>query len=376
MSRRTRSGILTEGSRLCILLSCTLIVSSCRPVQDGGPPDVRPDVTLASETVGWDAIVGALLGVFDKVDVVALGEAHWRKQDSDLRIALIRHPDFPKRVRHIIVEFGNSLYQPILDRYISGENVPLHELQPVWQDTTQIGVWDSPLYAQFFEAVREVNLTLPQSRRLRVLAGDPAIDWTGIRDRSAYERAMAQRDASPTSIVRNQVLAKGEKALLIYGSAHLYRTGGITKALQKSHPGRIFVVGVMGGNNAVYRKFETALSSSKRPVLVALRGTPFGSFTANDFLGGELKLVKGLRERSVREGLEDSLGVGSQRPIPRLQEVSPFDPKTTLAEVEDVCVYLGGTADVESLVAPTDIPATYRAEIERRRKIVAAVPGR
>jgi hypothetical protein len=371
---RTPLWILTNG-----VLSCVLIMGVAPNAQSGALPDVRPDITLASETVGWDAIAGAVLAVFDKADVVALGEAHRRKQDSDLRIALVRHPDFPKKVRNIVVEFGNSLYQPTLDRYIRGESVPLAELQAVWQNTTQVGLWDSPLYAQFFAAVREVNLKLPESRRLRVLAGDPAIDWTSVRDRTAYDRAMVRRDDSPASIVRDQVLAKGQKALLIYGPGHLYRTGGITKALQDRHPGRIFVVGVIGGSNPVYEKFENALSSSRRPVLVPLRGTVFGSFGADEFLGGQLKVVKGLRPIRPLEALADLLGLGTQdAPKPQLQEVSPFHPKATLADVEDACVYLGGTADVEDLVEPDSAiynRAPYQAEIDRRRKIIASGPG-
>ena len=80
---------------------------------------------------------------------------------------------------------------------------------------------------------------------------------------------MARRDDSPVSIVRSEILAKGQKALLIYGTGHLYRTGGISKALQDSHSGRIFVMSVMGGNNPVYGEFDRAFSSSKRPVLVS-----------------------------------------------------------------------------------------------------------
>jgi hypothetical protein len=372
---RTPLWILTNG-----VLSCVLIIGVSPNAQGGALPDARPDIALPSETVGWNAIAGALLGVFDKVDVVALGEAHRRKQDSDLRIALVRHPDFPKKVRNIVVEFGNAFYQPTLDRYIRGENVPLAELQPAWQNTTQVGLWDSPLYAQFFAAVREINLKLPEIRKLRVLAGDPAIDWSSVRDRAAYDRAMVRRDDSPASIVRDQVLAKGQKALLIYGAGHLYRTGGITKALQDSHPGQIFVVGVIGGSNPVYEKFENALSSSRRPVLVPLRGTVFGSFSADEFLGGQLKVVKGLRpRRPLREALEAFLGIGTQdAPKPQLQEVSPFHPKAILADVEDACVYLGGTADVEDLVepdSPIDNRAPYQAEIDRRRKIIASGPG-
>jgi len=33
---------------------------------------------------------------------------HRRSLDSDLRIALVRHPDFAKKVRSIVVEFAST----------------------------------------------------------------------------------------------------------------------------------------------------------------------------------------------------------------------------------------------------------------------------
>src|SRR5262245_14696054 len=58
----------------------------------------RPNLRLPDEAAGIDAIARALIAAFDQVDIVALGEAHLRSVDSDLRIALIRHPDFAKKV--------------------------------------------------------------------------------------------------------------------------------------------------------------------------------------------------------------------------------------------------------------------------------------
>jgi hypothetical protein len=42
------------------------------------------------------------------------------------------------KVRFIVVEWGNPLYQPILDRYIKGEDIPLPKLQQVWRNQTQV----------------------------------------------------------------------------------------------------------------------------------------------------------------------------------------------------------------------------------------------
>jgi uncharacterized iron-regulated protein len=102
-----------------------------------------PNVHLPTEAAGLDAIARALMAAFDQVDVVALGEVHGRRADSDLRIALVRHPDFAKKVRSIVVEFGSTTAQATLDRYIRGENVSSAQLARVWK-TTSTGVWPPP----------------------------------------------------------------------------------------------------------------------------------------------------------------------------------------------------------------------------------------
>src|SRR5215472_7664212 len=119
----------------------------------------RPNWGLPDEAAGFDGIVRALISAFDQADIVALGEAHDRKVDSDLRIALVRHPDFAKKVRSIVVEFGSTTEQATLDRYIRGENLSPAQLAQVWKTPTQAanGVWDDPIYPDFFAAVRDVN---------------------------------------------------------------------------------------------------------------------------------------------------------------------------------------------------------------------------
>jgi hypothetical protein len=268
-----------------------------RPPTGTGSADIRPNIRLASETEGWDGVVEALLSAYDGVDVIALGEAHARKVDSDLRLRLIRHPDFPKKVHFIIVEFGNSLYQPLLDRYINGEDVPITELRHVWRDTTQIGGWNSVVYPEFLAAVREVNQTLPKAGRLRVIAGDPPIDWGKVRSRKEI-LAISSLRGFPVSLGKVAVM-RGEKALMIYGTSHILRprfelwaaeesaavktylgavlppgTPAILKAVQVSNPGRVLAVEMLAGPDPIYEELEATLRSGKRPVLFPLPGMP------------------------------------------------------------------------------------------------------
>jgi len=93
------------------------------------PERAQSNVPLPAESAGWVCVLSGLISAFDSVDIVALGEAHSRKVDSELRTRLVRHPDFPKKARIIVVEFANSLYQRVLDRCIQGDEVPEAELR-------------------------------------------------------------------------------------------------------------------------------------------------------------------------------------------------------------------------------------------------------
>src|SRR5262245_56381215 len=56
------------------------------------------------ETGGWAAATDALVGAFERADVIVLGEGHGRKPDSDFRVALVRNPKFAEAVRVIVIE--------------------------------------------------------------------------------------------------------------------------------------------------------------------------------------------------------------------------------------------------------------------------------
>ncbi len=303
--------------------------------------DIRPNVLLPAETEGWDNVVTNILSAFDQVDVVALEETHEKKMDSELRLRLIRNPDFPFRAHFIVVEFGNSLYQATLDRYIYGDDVPIAAVQRVWRDTTQIAGADSTVYAEFFAAVRDVNLKLPPARRLRVIAGDPPVDWDQVKTRKDLEPFLRMR-GFPVSI-DHVAVPRGEKALIIYGGDRLNRPGfpmraadaewrvdgdphpplplsapPLFKALQVNGPGRVFVVKTFAGLNP----FQTTLPLGELPVLVPLTG------------------------------LHAAVGSG-------------------LSDEADACVYFGDTPEASAGIAPD--PAIYRGtpygeEIARRRK--------
>jgi hypothetical protein len=103
--------------------------------------------------------IASLLAAFESHPVVALGEGlHGNEQAHLFRLALIRDPRFPLVVNDIVVEFGTSRYQPVMDAFIRGEEVPAPDLRKTWRDTMKAGaIWDRPIYEEFFRAIRTVR---------------------------------------------------------------------------------------------------------------------------------------------------------------------------------------------------------------------------
>jgi hypothetical protein len=60
-----------------------------------------------------------------------------------------------------------------------------------------------------------------------VLAGDPPIDWTQIETVEEWRAFVSDRDRHYASIVENEVLGRGRRALLLIGGMHLLRTSPI-----------------------------------------------------------------------------------------------------------------------------------------------------
>jgi hypothetical protein len=130
-------------------------------------------------------------------------------------------------VNDIVLESANSLYQSTLDRYIAGESVAPRDLEKVWQNFLGApgGTPVAP-YHGLLAAIRERNQALPSEKRIRVLAGDPPIDWDGVQTRDDIAPFLGFRDEHFASVVRYEVLAKRRKALIIIGALHIERRAG------------------------------------------------------------------------------------------------------------------------------------------------------
>lgn len=202
--------------------------------------------------------VEALLEQMGQFPLVALGEVHQLQEFYDYLTALLYHPLLPEKITDIVVEFGNAHYQEIADQFLlTDQPVAKANLQQIWRTASGNVLWDAPVYEQFFVTVRAINWTLPPSRRLRVLLGDPPFD-PYTYDFASPDEEMLQdwfaRDAHYAKVVEQEVMQKGRRALLIAGRYHLLRglhTGRDSQELNagtqlaQRYPHKLFVVDLL-----------------------------------------------------------------------------------------------------------------------------------
>ncbi len=165
-----------------------------------------------------------ITSAFKTHPLVAFSEpGHGTSGTAEFFASLIRYPGFAGTVTDIVIECGNARYQAIADRYFAGELVSRDELRQIWENTTIVsGIWQLPMYEAILSDIRAFNLTLPQRQRIRVLLGDPPIDWSEVRG-PADEDMNDWRDAHFAWVVDEQVMKKGRRALLWIGGAHTSR---------------------------------------------------------------------------------------------------------------------------------------------------------
>jgi hypothetical protein len=163
-----------------------------------------------------------------------------------------------------------------MDRFTSGADVPYKELRQVWENTTIPGpIWDSPIYYEFFAAIREVNRA--NGSHIRALLGDPPIDWASIRSADQINTYYPQRSRHAAMVIQQEVLSKSRRALVVYGAGHLIgrgtRADTIVAILERESNARIFTI---SNSYSDVARFEAG-AAWPIPSLISLWGTTLGA---------------------------------------------------------------------------------------------------
>ncbi len=290
--------------------------------------------------------------------IVCLTEGgHATAEPHEFLRGLLGNDSILKAVDVIIVEFASATHQAVLDAYIRGEDVPFASLSRVWRDTGQSPhePWNSPLYEQLLAVIREGNSSLAAEDKVRVIAGDPAIDWANIKSREDYGAARIHRDPYVAELAMEQAFELDQRVLILFGGLHLPRAAmgpgdsrnSLTYRILSRHPDMVAAISFLSPEDlgVVDRmdEFESGM-------IYATAGHWVGEIGAETMFPGTISLVT-----------DPDTGTQSWR------EVELFS-QYVVRDLFDALIYIGPTSGWE-YVPPSFDPERdkeYLQELNRR----------
>ena len=258
-----------------------LVASATVAAQGPAPVPPRPVEPIAS-----------ILDAFRTHEIVAMTPGN-----VELRaflLSLIRDARFPASVNDVVSELLSARYQDAIDRFVRGEDVPRDVLRKAWEDHTVPGTGTQ--VEDMLSAVRAINASLGSDRKVRVIAGDPPIDWDNVRSREDHRRWIELRDSYPADLIRRQVLERGRRALVVYGQGHLQRrqivsnydmstwqAQTVVSLLERDAGARVFNIWTLLDRNA---ELPEGVASWRVPSLAIMQGTTLGAVDFGRYFRG------------------------------------------------------------------------------------------
>ncbi len=284
--------------------------------------------------------------------LVAISDPHGSAPMRDLLRQVFADPRFADAVDDIVLEIGNARYQAVIDDYVNSGPVDESALSQAWQNTTVANQISADV--EWFRIVRRINAGRPAHRRLRILLGDPPIDWATVRTRDDHFQWLAQRDSFPAALIQTEVIARGRRALIVYGHLHFqrrnvavnfspgdWRTETIVSLIERAGPTRVFTIWSLG--QPLLDAFPEA-ANWKTPAFAATAGTTLGAID-----------VGKLTTFPPRARIVD----GRIAPLPKEEYAAlPIDQQL------DAVLYLGVTK--EAAIAPSSEPCRQPGFLEER----------
>jgi hypothetical protein len=295
--------------------------------------------------------------------IVCLGEGrHQAKNTHDFFKDMLNNKEIQNTLDVIIVEFANSRYQAILDDYILGKDIPYKELCKVWRNTTQSprGPWDSPLYFEFLKFVREINQSLAEDRKIRVLGGDPPIDWEEIKCSDDRLEFLSIRNIVPSDLAIEQAFKLNKKVLILFGGGHLSKAYNgpkgnrnrysITYYIQLKYPGSVKAIDFLRPEDL---KIGERISELKRGMIVETENHWIGEISAELLFPGIIQIK-----------YDEKTGK-------KLTEKATIFKGYLVKDIYDALIYIGPSSEWEFIPASPESlqDKEYQAELNRRRMI-------
>jgi hypothetical protein len=197
----------------------------------------------------------------------------------------------------------------------------------------------------------------PGKHQMRVICGDPYADWDKIKTMEDLTPFLSNREQWYAQVVKDEVLTKHHRALLIMGGAHFYRAlpplpgGSPIEPQLRSAGAKTYLI--VAGTNTIgsYDDIDHRLDSWPAPVIVPLADNWVGELPGMPVLTGGTPMVMGKS--------------GSGR------VAAPAPPSFKLKDAADALLYLGPRESLTALNMPrAQLDGTpYAKEIQHRLTI-------
>jgi hypothetical protein len=340
------------------LISTTVSVLVSAAIVAVAAQSVSPQAATPTEPISQIA------AAFRTHNVVTISDPHGNMQVQAFILSLIRDQRFRELVDDVVLETASARYQDAIDRYVRGEDVSRALLRRAWEDHTVVNSFGAQAQ-ELIEAVRAVN-TANGTRRLRVLAGDPPIDWENTTSAESHSRWMEFRDSYPADVVRRQVVERGRRALVVYGQGHLQRrqvasnydmsiwqAQTLVSLLERDTSGRVFNIWTWLDREVELKE----VAAWTVPSLAVLKGTTLGERDFGTYATGLL----GGNRFTVRDG--------QLVPLPRDQW-----QRMRMEDQFDALLYLGPPAKMTFIGMPASLCRDQEFVRERLRRFTLAGP--
>jgi hypothetical protein len=290
-------------------------------------------------------VIAQIAKQFDQHPLVMIGELHrWQQLHAFIQ-ELIHDRAFICRADDVVVEFGNSRLQDIADVYSSGGDVSEAQLQSLWRETAVPLTWNSPVYRQFYEAIRDINAKHRCKHSLRIVLADPPLDWSKIKTVKEYQ-PWTDRDGSYAAVVEREVLARHHRAFLLAGQYHVVKQtpegerdeARAAQLIERRHPGALFSI----------------VAASNPAAAAAMHLEPAPSF----------KVIQGSDLETADSGMIN----------PDWPKLDPAKKRPPLGEVVDGVLNVGE----QTLIYPPPtiyLDPVYQAELRRHATIIKEYSG-
>ncbi len=300
-----------------------------------------------------------IIRTFQHCNIIGLGEGgHHLENAHQFFHQLFENKKFQEIVDVVILEFANTDYQNILDEYIYGKEVDVNELQKLWRESTQSATLfgEANIYFELLKKIREINFALPKDKKIRVLGGDPSINWASINNIEDWKNQVGyEREILPATLAKEFGINQKKKVLLIYSEFHLTKIPDkifdeqmqtITSIINKTLKDSMKVIGISYSESLLsHKQFKDVPLYSA----VDLSDNELGNVPASQFF-----------QASV---YKDN------------KEIILFD-KYKLKDTFDALIYVGSYSSLKKCLMPqiNQFDKNSLQELNRRRTILGLEP--